>query len=93
MQFLGPHINCGHLRHDGGAKTGIKREAFVFARLDIRPGFKARRGGRQYHLRPIDRGTQHGQITGVIQHAILLLIRRVVFFIDNDQAKVLIGQE
>ena len=44
-------------------------------------------------MRPADRGTKHRHVAGVVEHAILLFVRCVVFFIDDDQTKIAERQE
>ena len=92
-QFLDPHINRPHHRHHRQPEPGGQIEPLVFARLRIGPGFQRWRRRGQHHLRPIQRRPQHRHVAGIIQHPVLLLVGRVMFFIDHDQPKVAERQE
>ncbi len=42
---------------------------------------------------PLDRGAQHGHVAGVVEGAVLLLVRSVVLLVDDDEPEVGEGQE
>ena len=90
-QGFGAHIDGLHLGQHTGAKAVGQNQLLVFARLGIGPSFQTGRGRGQHHPRAANTGAQHGHIAGVINHAFLLLVRGVVFFIHHNQPKVLIG--
>ena len=59
----------------------------------IHLGLDRGRRRRQHHGDFGDVGAHHRHVAGVIVHAVLLLVRGVVLFIDDDEAEVCIGKE
>ena len=92
-QAFAAHVDRAHRRHHRRPKARCQLDPRIFARLGVGPAFQRRSGRGQNHLRPADRRPQHGHVTGVIQHAFFLLVRGVMFLVDDDQTKVLERQK
>ena len=65
----------------------------VAAALGVHHGFDRRRGRRQHDRNLALARTHHRHVAGVVAHAVLLLVGRVVLLIDDDEAEIGIGQE
>ncbi len=68
-------------------------QAVVAAAPRIDLGLDRRRRRRQHHRELGDVPAHHRHVAGMVMHAVLLLVDRVVLLIDDDQAEVRIGQE
>ena len=87
------------VEHMHGGQTGQRiRPQFqdrqpVTAIFRIRPGFQRRRSRTQHNGNGRLPGSHHGQITRRITHPVLLLERRVVLFVDDDQPQARHGRK
>ena len=80
-------------RHALAAEALGQREPPVAAAPRVDFGLERRRRRRQHHRDLGDMAAHHRHVAGVVVHAVLLLVGRVVLFIDDDQAEIGIGQE
>lgn len=75
-------------RQAAGARAARQRQPQVAAALGVLPGFQRGRGRTQHHRHIQVVRPPHRQIARRIAQAVLLLVGRVVFFIDDDQAQL-----
>ena len=82
----GVEVNQPHRRqHRIAHRARAQQQLGVAPGFGARVGFKRGRGRSQHHRQLFAVGAKHGEIARRITHALLLLERRVVFFIDHDQ--------
>ena len=78
---------------DGRPMTAAQFDPVVAPRINIGQGFK-RRGCRcQYNRNIAQMRTGDCHVAGVINHAVFLLKRMFVFFVDHNKGKITKGQE
>ena len=83
-----PHINCFNIGQGGAAVTGRQLEPCVATALYIAHRFKRRRGGGKDDRNLLQSPAHHCHVTGVIDNALFLLVGGVMFFIDDNDAKL-----
>ena len=86
-------IDCFDRRLMLAAEALGQRDAGVATAPRVHLGLDRRRRRRQHDGNFRDVRPHHRHVAGVIAHAILLLVGRVVLLIDDDEAEVGIGQE
>ena len=88
-----PHVDRLDRRQMRAAEAFRQMNALVAAapRIDFRFDRRRRRG--QHHRNFGDRAAHHRHVAGVVMRAVLLLVGRVVLFIDHDQAEIGIRQK
>ena len=75
------------------AKRSAQRHLAVAADFDHVPGLDGRRRGGEDHGNVLELAAHHRDVAGVILDAFFLLEARLMRLVDDDQAKVRIGQE
>ena len=90
---LAPHVDRLDHRQMRAAETFRQMNALVAAapRVDLRFHRRRRRG--QHHRDFRDVAAHHRHVAGVIMRAVLLLVGRVMLFIDHDQAEIGVRQK
>ena len=87
------HVHETQIRHGRIAETGrqVDRLIATLHRIDLAfdGGCRRDENGRKIP----DPRANDGHVAGIIEDAILLLVGRIMLFIDNDQAKLGKGQE
>ncbi len=83
-------LDAGHVL---AAEPLRQLQAAIAPAPRIHLGLDRRRRRRQHHRKPGDVAAHHRHVAGVIVHAVFLLVDRVMFFIDDDQAEIGVGQE
>ena len=83
----GSHVDDTHARQRAAADALGQRQAPVRALLGALPGFERRRGRAEQYSDAFVVAAPDRKITRRVARALLLLERRVVLFIDDDQAK------
>ncbi|MEY9106359.1 hypothetical protein ABH999_002555 [Bradyrhizobium yuanmingense] len=85
---LAAQIDGLDMRHVLAAEARGQRDALiaVLARIDL--GFHRRRRGGQHDRNFCDMSAHHRHVTGVVVHAVVLLVGLVVLLIDDDEAKI-----
>ena len=87
-RFFGPHVDDLDLGH-GGPGVAVGQMQFpVAAGLDIGDGLQRRRRRGQDDGKIPQPGPDDGHVPGVVDDPVLLLERRVVFLVGDDQAQV-----
>ena len=79
------HVQDAHARHRAATDAQRQRHAPVAAFQRALPAFQRRRGRAQHHRQLELVRAPHRQVPRRIARAFLLLERRVVFFVDDDQ--------
>jgi len=64
----------------------LDQRVFILLRIEIR--LQRRRCRAQHHYGVRHLGAYHGHVTGVIARRFFLLIRGIVFFIDDDEREI-----
>ena len=80
-------------RHALAAEPLRQGDAAIAAAPRIDLGLERRRRRRQHHRDLRDVAAHHRHVAGVIVHAVLLLVGRIVLLIDHDEAEIGIGQK
>ena len=81
-------VNRLDLRHFGRAETGRDFQPLIAANRHHMARFQRGRGRRQHHGKAFKPATHHGNITGVVAHAIFLLKAALMRFVDDDQPQI-----
>ena len=86
-------VNRLDFRHFRRAETGRDFQSLIAANCDHMARFQRRRGRRQHDGKAFKAATHHGNIAGVVPHAIFLLETALMRFVDDDQPQIGKGQE
>ncbi len=79
------HLQGRRLRHAGAA---AQMKMPIAAGCRIGQAFQRRRGRAQHDRNAERLRAQHGQVACVVAETFLLLVGRVVFFVDDDRARL-----
>ena len=80
-------------RHGLAAEALGQLQPLIAAAPRIDLGFERRRRRGEHHRNARDMAAHHRHVAGVVAHAVLLLVGRIVLLIDHDQPEIGIGQE
>ena len=83
------HIQAQHARWAGSASALVHAQQAIATGERVVQGFQRRGGGTKQDRDVFLVSAHQRQVAGVVAQAFLLLIRTVVFFVDDDQARVL----
>ena len=75
------------------AETFGQREPPIAAAPRIDFGLERRRRRRQHDRDARNMAAHHRHVAGVVVHAVLLLVGRIVLLIDHDEAEIGVGQK
>ena len=83
------HINHFHFGERSRSRTVLERQQFEVPCLCIAERFKARRCRAKHYKRPILLRQMESQVTRMVTRSrILLLKRRIMFFVQNNNIKI-----
>ena len=92
-EILVAHVDGAHIGQDRWPKPRSQLDPIIFTCVRVCPTLKAWRCRCQHNPRAAEACAQNRHIAGVIEHAVILLVRGVMLFIDDDQSEVLIRQK
>ncbi len=88
VQALAAQVDDLHARRFGASGTPGQLEAAVAARGDVGEALQRRRGRTQHHRHAQRARADDREIARVVAPAVLLLVRAVVFLVDDDQSRM-----
>ena len=80
-------------RHFGRAEPRRDFQPLIAANCDHMARFQRGRGRRQHDGKAFKAATHHGNIAGMVPHAIFLLETALMRFVDDDEPQIGKGQE
>jgi hypothetical protein len=82
-----PRVDEADLGQGSRGGPSGELEALISSKSGIGPALKAGGRGSQYHRTAFLISAKNRKISGVVAHAIVLLVGVIVFFIDHDQSQ------
>src|SRR3546814_5279058 len=79
-------IDHPHLRRPGVAGALVQTQVAVAPGTGMSEGFQCRRRRTEQHRNTELFAAHQRQVTGMVTHAVVLLVRAIVFLVDHNQA-------
>jgi hypothetical protein len=93
VEWAALHVQAQEARLPGAACALGQSQQAVATGIGVLQAFQRGGGGAQQDRHVLLAGANDGQVAGVVAQAFLLFIGSVVFFVDDDQPRVLHGGE